>query len=366
MAGRGNGIALSRRAALWGLGAAAGAAWTGAATAAQPDDGKQTPGDKKKGGGAVRRLMPFEATIRQGPRAGTELRGVLDVTIGPSGAIDRGTFALDDGRAIPVAGQVTGRAVSLLMELGAGGTIYGVGTSLADLRHGVSRVGGPFAGPLPGEAGDWVGGANSGTAQDAQGRLYISNPNEHVIYIKTSFGAPSEVFAGAVGVAGYVDAGRRNARFNRPGAIAIDPAGTALYVADYNNQAVRRITLATNQVSTVVGLPQARAVAGVAFWGVDGVDADPFGAVSIGDSANHVVWRYNQNNLRLRVLAGAIGQPGLRDGVGSGARFNTPTSVEYEGDGATLAVADNGNFVVRLVSPGGDVVTLGPLVPGSV
>ena len=54
-------------------------------------------------------------------------------------------------------------------------------------------------------------------------------------------------------VQGYLDGGAQSAQFNSPGGIAVLPDKTSAIVTDYGNNVVRRIDLASGQVSTVAG-----------------------------------------------------------------------------------------------------------------
>lgn len=58
-----------------------------------------------------------------------------------------------------------------------------------------------------------------------------------------------------LGAAGYADGAATLARFNNPTGLTLDPDGTSVYVADSNNQVVRRVELSTGIVSTVAGAP---------------------------------------------------------------------------------------------------------------
>jgi hypothetical protein len=112
-------------------------------------------------------ILPFEATVRQGPSAGQDFSGTLAIKIGASGEIETGVL-VHDGTGIPVVGQITGRAVNLLLTTGDGQYVFGVGTSEADLRLACPEImaagiyaesgamGGPFVGPQPLDAGDWL------------------------------------------------------------------------------------------------------------------------------------------------------------------------------------------------------------------
>lgn len=113
-------------------------------------------------------LFPFEATVRRGPDAGLSLDGLLALGLTPAGAVDHGQLVQADGTTVPVVGQVTGRAVNLLFQVGTGQTVYGVGTAAQDLRTACAALmtkhlyapmpplGGPLVGPKGDDSGDWA------------------------------------------------------------------------------------------------------------------------------------------------------------------------------------------------------------------
>jgi len=79
--------------------------------------------------------------------------------------------------------------------------------------------------------------------------------------VRTLTGGPSEIFP--LGAAGYVDGDTATvAQFNTPYGIALDPTGNTLYVADRDNNAIRRLdlpggqtyTFATNRINQPVGV----------------------------------------------------------------------------------------------------------------
>ena len=126
---------------------------------AMPGHGQDaTPVETEEGGHIC--IAQFEATVRQGPDAGTAYVGTLAIGIWPSGAIDEGVMAMDDGTSISVVGQAEGHAVNLLFTVADGQYLFGVGTSESNLAdcNGVleGTMGGLFVGPQPGESGDWI------------------------------------------------------------------------------------------------------------------------------------------------------------------------------------------------------------------
>jgi hypothetical protein len=133
----------------------------------------------------ARCVVAFEAAIHQGPSAGTVYQGILRLPLEADGAIDHGTLIIGVGEdddapqlsEVPVVGQASGRAVNLLITVGDGQYVYGVGTFEHPVGRCQGRMGGPLVGPLPGDAGDWVGYATcSDCIQDAY-RLYNIGPN---------------------------------------------------------------------------------------------------------------------------------------------------------------------------------------------
>jgi sugar lactone lactonase YvrE len=88
-------------------------------------------------------------------------------------------------------------------------------------------------------------------AVDAVGNVFVADTSNHVIRRITPAGVVT-LYAGAVGEIGYLDAAAPgNARFYFPSALAVDSEGS-VYVAEPDNQAVRRIS-PTRAVTTVVG-----------------------------------------------------------------------------------------------------------------
>ncbi|MEA2595561.1 MAG: hypothetical protein QOF01_2030 [Thermomicrobiales bacterium] len=130
----------------------------------------------------ARCVVAFEAAIRQGPSAGMVYQGILRLPLEADSAIDHGTLIVGVGEdddapqlsEVPVVGQASGRAVNLLITVGDGQYVYGIGTFEHPVGRCQGRMGGPLVGPLPGDAGDWVGYATcSDCIQDAYRRYNI-------------------------------------------------------------------------------------------------------------------------------------------------------------------------------------------------
>ncbi len=96
----------------------------------------------------------FSATIYQGPDKGMTLVGELELTASSSGRLT-GKLVRNSGTSLPVSGQLTGLAISLVFYLPGGKHIFGVGTFGQDPTSKQWAVGGPLVGPGKGDSGDW-------------------------------------------------------------------------------------------------------------------------------------------------------------------------------------------------------------------
>lgn len=86
-----------------------------------------------------------------------------------------------------------------------------------------------------------------------------------------------------------------------------------------------------------------------------GLAADAEGNVFVADFGNHAIRKVSPDG-SVATFAGS-GQPGLKDGQGTEAEFNGPTSVAIDRAGRVF-VADTGNHRIRVIEPDGTVTTL--------
>ncbi len=198
-----------------------------------------------------------------------------------------------------------------------------------------------------------------GVAADAGGNLYVADTGNHTIRKVTSTGVATTL-AGMAATTGSADGSGSNARFNGPQSVAVDGAGN-VYVADCTNCAIRKIT-AAGVVTTLAGTPgvsgtnDAASGAAASFNFPYGVAVDTNGNVYVADTLNHTIRQISPSGA-VTTLAGLAGNVGSSDGTNSGARFSYPCGVAVDGSG-NVYVADTGNHTIRLVSPTGVVTTL--------
>ena len=145
--------------------------------------------------------------------------------------------------------------------------------------------------------------------------------------------------------------------FYSPAGVAVDAAGN-IYVADYGNNLIRRIS-ATGVVSTFAGNGSQGLINApgllASFNQPTGVAIDAAGNVYVGDAGN--------NRIRKITPAGAVStlagsdSTGYADGADTSASFFHPEGITLDAAG-NVYVADAGNNLIRKVTPGGTVSTL--------
>lgn len=195
-----------------------------------------------------------------------------------------------------------------------------------------------------------------GVATDDLGNLYVADYGNRTIRKITSTGTVSTL-AGLPGSRGSTDGIGSAARFASPFAVAADGSGN-IYVADYGNHTIRKITSA-GTVTTLAGLadsPGSADGAGSAarFNQPVGIAVDLAGNVYVADYQNKIVRKITPAGV-VTTLAGLANSTGSIDGPGSVARFQGPIGIAVDSSGAVY-VTDN--YTIRKISPAGTVTTL--------
>jgi sugar lactone lactonase YvrE len=196
------------------------------------------------------------------------------------------------------------------------------------------------------------------TVVDGSGNVYVSDTYNNTIRKITSAGVAT-TFAGRSGESGSADGPATTARFSRPYGLAFDASGN-LFVADYGNNLIRKITPA-GVVSTIAGSP---GVAGSSdgtgttarFNGPQGLAADAAGNVYVTDRLNHTVRKISTAGV-VSTIAGLAGFPGSTNAVGTNARFRLPAGIAID-SAENLYVTDSGSAIIRKITAAGVVTTV--------
>jgi sugar lactone lactonase YvrE len=205
--------------------------------------------------------------------------------------------------------------------------------------------------------------APMGVAIDAAGDLLVADRESHrVRRIDAVTGLISTV--AGTGVADFSGDGGPAvaAALSEPSGVAVDADGN-VYVADAANHRIRRIDAATGEISTVAGT-------GVAGFSGDGGPADEAtllaprglgfdatGQLYVADSDNQRIRRIDAGTGEITTVAGTGAYAFLGDGgLATEAALGAPLGLAV-GAGGELLIADTSNLCVRRVDPSTGVIT---------
>ena len=206
-------------------------------------------------------------------------------------------------------------------------------------------------------------GALYGLAIDSSENIYLADYGGHKIWYIPSGGSPS-ILAGST--SGLVNGDVSIAKFNGPSGVAISPDGSTIYISDYGNSKIRKIT--GGIVTTLAGGTHGAWLDGASnvarFYYPSGIAIDRTGTVLfIGDKLTHRIRVVTIATGAVTTLAGGAsssvgGSGAYADGNGANASFNSPLGLCVDLNN-NIYVADQANHRIRKVTyPGGDVTTV--------
>lgn len=203
----------------------------------------------------------------------------------------------------------------------------------------------------------------SGLAIDSEGNfLYVADSaNNAIRRIDLSAGEVA-TFAGRAGHLGFDDGPKERATFDHPAGITIGHAGTALYVSEPTNQAIRKIEIPSGQVSTVTderGTSDQREKNGIG-WRLK----IPLGLVL--DRSDSRIYTADSAGHSIRSLDLATGEVLIFAGdAGPSPSFGIPQGLVFDPSGQFLLFTDKATNSIRALNPATRSVTTfaGPLFP---
>jgi|GEM_PF-873542 len=177
----------------------------------------------------------------------------------------------------------------------------------------------------------------TGIAIDSAGNFYVADTWNHSIRKISAKGIVSTLAGN--GQKGFADGTGSEAQFSYPQGMAIDAKTGNLYVADWRNHCVRKIS-PQGEVSTLVD--DAGIVAQFAY--PSGIAIDAKGNLYV--AGNNRIRKVTPSG-KVSLIVGSD-EEGFADGPAETARFHWPDSVAINAEG-TLYVAERGNNRIRKI-----------------
>jgi len=209
----------------------------------------------------------------------------------------------------------------------------------------------------------------NGAAIDSTGNIYIADSGNNVIrMVAAGTGVISTVAGNAYGAGTNIggnsgDGGlATSAELFSPSGVTVDSAGN-LYIADFFNNRIREVSAATGMISTVAG----NGTAGFSGDGGLATSAELNQPASVSVNRDGDLFVADSQNNRIRKVVGATGiittvigngNPGFSGdgGTATAAEIYRPTGVALDSSG-NLFVADLSNNRIRKVSAGTGIIT---------
>lgn len=233
-----------------------------------------------------------------------------------------------------VATSFIGFLVMSLPGCGGGGGGGGAAAGGGGTATGISLL----AGSIGGDGSSDGTGANAGFRQlrgmatDSAGNMYVADKQNNTIRKITPAGVVTTLAGSSVAVAGLVNGTGTAATFNAPYGVAADNAGN-LYVADTNNNAVRKIVISTGVVTTLA----------TGLNGPRGVAVDSLGNVYVTNKINGTISK----------IAPPVGGASAVVSTFSSGYTGSPFGIAIDGTGSNLYVTMTvGNNIYKIAASG--------------
>jgi sugar lactone lactonase YvrE len=184
----------------------------------------------------------------------------------------------------------------------------------------------------------------TGLCLDALGNIFVAESGNQRIRKITPAGMVTTLAGGTIG---YSDGLGTAAKFNNPQGICVDSAGN-LFVADFNNNKIRKVS-PTGDVTTVAGTTTGfadGAASAAMFSSPTGITTDQNNNLYVADYNNHRIRKITAAGI-VSTVAGSTS--GFQDGGAANAKFNTPYGITVGALG-TLYVVEEGNNKIRLIT----------------
>jgi hypothetical protein len=210
-----------------------------------------------------------------------------------------------------------------------------------------------------------------GIVADSSGNLYVADSKNHGIRFIDTTNDTVSTLAGDAPYSGFSDGQGTNALFDYPKGIILDPQGTHLYVTDTQNNVIRQVDLSGNVVTIAGAGPTLQSDGSGYRDGIGrqalfnkplGITLAPDGNLYVADVQNNVVRKITLPGAVVTTIAGQAGHYGYVDGPGASALFAKIQAITSDAEGnlyvpdiSYAGVSPNvANYVIRRLRPQSD------------
>jgi hypothetical protein len=203
----------------------------------------------------------------------------------------------------------------------------------------------PGAANGPGPVAQFNGPSSISLNRDSTIALIADTQNSTIRKLEVTAGVASTL-AGLAGQIGSTDGITTEARFNHPQGVALSRDGSFGLVADTGNHTIRKVIVATGHVTRLAGFPGLAGSdngtgAAARFNLPTGVALSGDGSFAlVADNGNHTIRKLIVATGEVTTLAGSPGNPGKSDGVGAEATFTSPSDLGLSANGKIALVAE--------------------------
>ncbi len=202
----------------------------------------------------------------------------------------------------------------------------------------------------------------AGVAVDDSGNVYIADyENQRIRKVTASTGIITTI--AGTGTAGYSGDGgaTTSAALNGPLGVAVDASGN-VYIADYSNQRIRKVTAGAGIITTIAGTGTAgysgdgSAATLAELYGPTGVAVDALGNIYIIDLYDRIRKVTVSTGIITTIAGTGTGGYSGDGGPATSAEFYDPSGVAVDASG-NVYFADDSNRVIRKITASTGVIT---------
>lgn len=197
--------------------------------------------------------------------------------------------------------------------------------------------------------------APDGMAMGPDGTLYVADAsNQYIRGIDTTAADFTVSTVSGIGISGFTDGDITTARYTLPLDVVLTPDATGLIIADFGNNRIRQLELATGNVTTVAGSGFEGVASGgplvAQFRGPIGVAIEDDGTIYVTDNGSNTIRRISPDG-NTTTLAGGGSKTKFKDGIGPEANFKDPRGILFDPSSGVVVVSDQSHQRLRKIVP---------------